>query len=205
MSQSLSVTRNLSQPKESTLNGVWLFIFIELLLFAGLFLLYAVYRYKNGVAFDLASSELSITSGLLNTIIILGGSLGMAYSLIAIKKGNKMAALFWLLNTLFIGFMFLVNRYFEWKGRIDFGLFPGSEDLARLGHGDTLFFGLYFFMTGLHAIHLLAGFAVLIYATTKVNDNTVNTNNYSLVEKTGTYWHLATLIWVLIFPLFYLL
>ncbi|MCT4588669.1 MAG: cytochrome c oxidase subunit 3 [Carboxylicivirga sp.] len=205
MSQSLSMTRNLSQQKESTLSGVWLFIFIELLLFAGLFLLYAVYRYKNGVAFDLASNELSLTSGVLNTIIILGGSLSMAYTTIAIRKGNKMAALFWLLNTLFIGFMFLVNRYFEWKGRIDFGLFPGSEDLARLGHGDVLFFGLYFFMTGLHALHLLAGFVVLIYATAKVNDNGINANNYSFIEKTGTYWHLATLIWVLIFPLFYLL
>lgn len=205
MSQSLSMTRNLSQQKESTLSGVWLFIFIELLLFAGLFLLYAVYRYKNGVAFDLASNELSLTSGVLNTIIILGGSLSMAYTSIAIRKGNKMAALFWLLNTLFIGFMFLVNRYFEWKGRIDFGLFPGSEDLARLGHGDVLFFGLYFFMTGLHALHLLAGFVVLIYATAKVNDNSINANNYSFIEKTGTYWHLATLIWVLIFPLFYLL
>jgi cytochrome c oxidase subunit 3 len=199
------MTRNLSQQKESTLSGVWLFIFIELLLFAGLFLLYAVYRYKNGVAFDLASNELSLTSGVLNTIIILGGSLSMAYTTIAIRKGNKMAALFWLLNTLFIGFMFLVNRYFEWKGRIDFGLFPGSEDLARLGHGDVLFFGLYFFMTGLHALHLLAGFVVLIYATAKVNDNGINANNYSFIEKTGTYWHLATLIWVLIFPLFYLL
>jgi cytochrome c oxidase subunit 3 len=199
------MTRNLSQQKESTLSGVWLFIFIELLLFAGLFLLYAVYRYKNGVAFDLASNELSLTSGVLNTIIILGGSLSMAYTTIAIRKGNKMAALFWLLNTLFIGFMFLVNRYFEWKGRIDFGLFPGSEDLARLGHGDVLFFGLYFFMTGLHALHLLAGFVVLIYATAKVNDNSINANNYSFIEKTGTYWHLATLIWVLIFPLFYLL
>lgn len=205
MSQSLSMTGSLSKQKPFTLSGVWLFIFIELLLFAGLFLLYGVYRYKNTVAFDLAASELSIMSGVLNTIIILAGSLLMSYSLIAIKKGNKMAALFWLLNALFVGFMFLVNRYFEWKGRIDFGLFPGSEELARLGHGDVLFFGLYFFMTGLHAIHLIVGFVGLIYVTGQVNNNTLNANNYSLLEKTGIYWHLATLIWVLIFPLFYLL
>ncbi|MBK3517261.1 cytochrome c oxidase subunit 3 [Carboxylicivirga marina] len=205
MSQSLSMTGNLSKPKETSLSGVWLFIFIELLLFAGLFLLYAVYRYKNGMAFDLAASELSVASGVWNTIIILSGSLVMAFASIAIRKGNKMAALFWLLGVLFIGFMFLVNRYFEWKGRIDFGLFPGSEELARLGHGDVLFFGLYFFMTGLHALHLLAGFVVLIYVTSKVNNNSLGANNYALLDKTGTYWHLATLIWVLIFPLFYLL
>jgi cytochrome c oxidase subunit 3 len=205
MSQSISMTGNLSKPKEASLSGVWLFIFIELLLFAGLFLLYAIYRYKNAVAFDLAASELSITSGVLNTIIILSGSLVMAFTSIAIRKGNKMAALFWLLTTLFIGFMFLTNRYFEWKGRVDFGLFPGSEDLARLGHGDVLFFGLYFFMTGLHALHLLVGFIVLIYVTMQVNNNTLNGNNYSVLEKAGVYWHLATLIWVLVFPLFYLL
>ncbi|MBR8534730.1 cytochrome c oxidase subunit 3 [Carboxylicivirga mesophila] len=205
MSQSLSMAGNLSEKKESTLSGIWLFIFIELLLFAGLFLLYGVYRYKNPVAFDLAAGELSITSGVLNTIIILGASLGMAYSSVAIRKGNKMATLFWLLTTLFIGFMFLVNRYFEWKGRIDFGFFPGSEELARLGHGDVLFFGLYFFMTGLHAIHLLVGFIGLIYVTSRVNNNSLNGGNYALLEKTGSYWHLATLIWVLIFPLFYLL
>ncbi|WP_430814173.1 cytochrome c oxidase subunit 3 [Carboxylicivirga sp. RSCT41] len=205
MSQSLSMTGNLSKSKEASLSGVWLFIFIELLLFAGLFLLYGVYRYKNAVAFDLAATELSVTSGVLNTIIILSGSLVMAFTSIAIRKGNKMAALFWLLTTLFIGFMFLTNRYFEWKGRVDFGLFPGSEELARLGHGDILFFGLYFFMTGLHALHLLAGFVVLIYVTSQVNNNTLNANNYSALEKAGVYWHLATLIWVLIFPLFYLL
>ncbi len=205
MSQSLSMTGNLSKQKESTLSGVWLFLFVELLLFAGLFLLYGVYRYKNAMAFDLAAEELSITSGVLNTIIILAGSLSMAFSSVAIRKGNKMATLFWLLNTLFIGFMFLVNRYFEWKGRIDFGLFPGSEDLTRLGHGDVLFFGLYFFMTGLHAIHLLVGFIGLIYVTSRVNNNTLHASNYTLLEKLGSYWHLATLIWVLIFPLFYLL
>ncbi|WP_439181908.1 cytochrome c oxidase subunit 3 [Carboxylicivirga taeanensis] len=205
MSQSLSMTGNLSKHKATTLSGVWLFIFIELLVFAGLFLLYGVYRYKNGVAFDLAAGELSVTSGVLNTIIILAGSLCMAYSSVAIRKGNKMATLFWLLTTLFIGFMFLVNRYFEWKGRIDYGLFPGSEDLARLGHGDVLFFGLYFFMTGLHAVHLIVGFIGLINVTSRVNNNTLGSKNYSLLEATGIYWHLATLIWVLIFPLFYLL
>ncbi|MCG8581209.1 MAG: cytochrome c oxidase subunit 3 [Bacteroidales bacterium] len=205
MSQSLSMTGNMSKSKEAGLSGVWLFIFIELLLFAGLFLLYGIYRYKNAVAFDLAATELSVTSGVLNTIIILSGSLVMAFTSIAIRKGNKMAALFWLLTALFIGFMFLTNRYFEWKGRVDFGLFPGSEELARLGHGDILFFGLYFFMTGLHALHLLAGFVVLIYVTAQVNNNTLNANNYSALEKAGAYWHLATLIWVLVFPLFYLL
>ncbi len=205
MSQSLSMTGSISQKKESTLSGVWLFIFIELLLFAGLFLLYGVYRYKNPVAFNLAADELSITSGVANTIIILFASLFMAYSTIAVKKGNKMAALFWLLGTLFVGFMFLVNRYYEWKGRVDFGLFPGSEELARLGHGDVLFFGLYFFMTGLHALHLIMGFVYLTYGTVKVNNNTLTAENPALIEKVGAYWHLATLIWVLVFPLFYLL
>ncbi|WP_430811510.1 MULTISPECIES: cytochrome c oxidase subunit 3 [unclassified Carboxylicivirga] len=205
MNQSLSMSGNLSKPREATLSGVGLFIFIELLLFAGFFLLYGVYRYKNVIAFDLAAGELSITSGFVNTLIILAGSLTMAFSGVAIRKGNKMTTLFWLLTTLFMGFMFIVNRYFEWKGRVDFGLFPGSEELTRLGHGDVMFYGLYFFMTGLHLIHLLIGFATLIYVTTKVNNNDLHKNDYAVLDKTGSYWHLATLIWLLVFPLFYLM
>lgn len=204
MSQSLSMTGRLSEKKESTLNGLWLFIFIEILLFAGLFLLYGVYRYQNPIAFNLAAEELSTTSGVMNTIIILLGSLIMAYTTIAIRKRNKMATLFWLLNTLFIGFMFIVNRYFEWKGRIDFGLFPGSEELAQLGHGDVLFFGLYFFMTGLHVLHLVIGFILLTIAAVKVNDNQLD-NSDVFINKVSTFWHIATLIWVILFPLFYLL
>ncbi len=205
MSPSLSMVRGMSQTKESTLNGVWLFIFIELLLFAGLFLLYGVYRYQNQVAFGLAANELSVTSGIINTIILLSGSLTMAMTSLSIRSRNKMLSLLLLITTLFIGFMFLVNRYYEWKGRIEFGLFPGSEELAQLGHGDVLFFGLYFFMTGLHALHLLIGFVILTIATVRINNNSLSADNPDFIDKTGTYWHLATLIWVLVFPLFYLL
>jgi len=205
MSQSLSMNRSMSQTNGATLNGTWLFIFIELLLFAGLFLLYGVYRYQNQIAFNLAATELSISSGVINTIILLSGSFTMAITSISIRSRNKMLSLLLLITTLFIGFMFLVNRYFEWKGRIEFGLFPGSEELARLGHGDVLFFGLYFFMTGLHALHLLAGFVILTMGTVRVNNNTLTADNPDFIDKAGTYWHLATLIWVLVFPLFYLL
>jgi len=199
------MTRGMSQTKESTLSGVWLFIFIELLLFAGLFLLYGVYRYQNPVAFSLAATELSVSSGVINTIILLAGSLTMAMTTLSIRSRNKMLSLLLLMTTLFIGFMFLVNRYYEWKGRVEFGLFPGSEELAQLGHGDVLFFGLYFFMTGLHALHLLVGFVILTLATVRVNNNTLTADNPDFIDKSGTFWHLATLIWVLVFPLFYLL
>ncbi|WP_439184887.1 cytochrome c oxidase subunit 3 family protein [Carboxylicivirga taeanensis] len=185
--------------------GMWLFIFTELLLFAGLFIVYGVYRYLNPVAFHLAAEELSITVGTVNTIILLISSATMAMASTAIRLKNKQLTLLFLLATLFMAFMFMTNKYFEWKGKFGHGIFPGSDDLLRLGHGDTLFFGLYFFMTGLHALHIIVGFILITIVCYRVNNNTLTDNNPVLLDNSGLYWHLVDLIWIFLFPLFYLI
>lgn len=205
MNQTLSITHAVHRDDEGSKIGMWLFIFTELLLFAGLFIVYGVYRHLNPVAFHLAAQELSVTVGTVNTIILLASSACMAMASSAIRMRNKGMTMLMLATTLFIAFMFLVNKYFEWKGKISHGLFPGSDDLLRLGSGDTLFYGLYFFMTGLHALHIIVGFTLILIVTVRVNNNTITSDNPVLLDNSGLYWHLVDLIWIFLFPLFYLI
>ncbi len=205
MSQTITVAHDIHRDDEGSKIGMWLFIFTELLLFAGLFIVYGVYRYLNPVAFHLAAEELNVTVGTLNTVILLCSSATMAMASTAIRMRKKALTLTLLGITLFIAFMFMVNKYFEWKGKFGHGIFPGSEDLLQLGHGDTLFFGLYFFMTGLHALHIIIGFILITIVAVRVNNNSLTSENPVLLDNSGLYWHLVDLIWIFLFPLFYLI
>ncbi len=185
--------------------GMWLFIFTEMLLFVGLFLVYSVYRFENAEAFHLAAKELSVPIGTINTIILLISSMTAAMSITSIQKGNKKLTLILIGTTLVLALVFLVNKYFEWGGKIEHGLYPGSEYLQELGHGDTLFFGLYFFMTGLHAFHIIVGMIILGFVYHRVSNERVNSTDYVFLENGALYWHLVDLIWIFLFPLFYLI
>ncbi len=185
--------------------GMWLFIFTEILLFGGLFIVYSVYRYRFPVEFHLAHEELSVSIGFINTVILLISSMTVAMSITALQLGNKKLTLILLATTMLLAVVFLVNKYFEWGAKIHHDIYPGSEFLMSLSKGDMLFFGLYFFMTGLHALHIIAGLALLGVVFVKIKNGTVNQNRYSLLENGGLYWHLVDLIWIFLFPLFYLI
>lgn len=185
--------------------GMWLFIFTEILLFGGLFIVYSVYRFKHPVEFHMAHLELDVTIGLINTVILLVSSMTVAMSITAMQLGNKKLTLILLAVTLLLALVFLVNKYFEWGAKIHHDIYPGSEFLLSLSKGDMLFFGLYFFMTGLHAIHIIVGMVLLAVVYFKVKKGSVNQQRYSLLENGGLYWHLVDLIWIFLFPLFYLI
>ena len=185
--------------------GMWLFIFTELLLFGGLFIVYTVYRSMNPEAFHLAGQELDVTIGTINTIILLVSSATIAMSITAIQKGNKKLTLFLIGTTIVLAVVFLVNKWFEWGAKFEHGLFPGSEFLEELGTGDIMFFGLYFFMTGLHAFHIIVGMVVLGFMFVYVKKGRLTHDNFQLLENGGLYWHLVDLIWIFLFPLFYLI
>jgi cytochrome c oxidase subunit 3 len=129
----------------------------------------------------------------------------VAMSISALQLGNKKLALILIATTIFLALIFLVNKYFEWGAKIHHDIYPGSDFLMSLSKGDMLFFGLYFFMTGLHAIHIIVGIALLSVTFVKIKSGTVNQERYSLLENSGLYWHLVDLIWIFLFPLFYLI
>lgn len=185
--------------------GMWLFLFTEMLLFGGLFVVYSVYRYRNAQAFHLAADELSVLVGTMNTIILLVSSATIAMSVTAIQKQNKKLALLLLLTTIILGVVFLINKYFEWGHHIKDHIYPGSAVLALRGQGDVLFYGLYFFMTGLHALHIIIGLAFIGVIAGKIYNDSINSTNFVLLENSGLYWHLVDLIWIFLFPLFYLI
>jgi len=185
--------------------GIWLFIFTELLLFGGLFIVYSVYRYLHPEAFHLAAQELNVTVGTINTVILLVSSMTIAMSTTAIQKKDTRATLVLIGITLVLALAFLVNKYFEWGLKIEHGLYPGSPKLETLGQGDLLFFGLYFMMTGLHALHIIVGMVFIAILMVKVKNGKLTHDNFQLLENGGLYWHLVDLIWIFLFPLFYLI
>jgi cytochrome c oxidase subunit 3 len=199
------MTTEIHRDDLASKTGMWLFLFTEMLLFGGLFVVYSVYRYRNAAAFHLAAEELSVFVGTLNTIILLISSATIAMSITAIQKHNKKLTLILLGITVLLGIAFLVNKYFEWGHHISEHIYPGSPALALRGQGDVLFYGLYFFMTGLHALHIIIGLVfICIIGRLIIKDKIVH-DNFVLLENSGLYWHLVDLIWIFLFPLFYLI
>ncbi|RIH64956.1 cytochrome c oxidase subunit 3 family protein [Mariniphaga sediminis] len=186
--------------------GMWFFIFTELLLFGVLFVIYSVYRYMNSDAFHLAALELDTFIGAVNTIILLVSSMTIAMSTTALQKGNKPFTLLLSGITLLLGIVFLVNKYFEWGAKFDHGIYPGSAHLTEtFSQGEILFFGLYFIMTGLHALHIIIGLVLISVTMWKINSGKVHAERAALLENSGLYWHLVDIIWIFLFPLFYLI
>jgi len=185
--------------------GMWLFILSELLLFGGMFILYSVYRYKNPADFYHGSRELDVILGTLNTLILLTSSLTMALSIAAIQKGNRKLSSYLLIATIFFGLLFLLNKGMEWSTKIDHSIYPSSPILLERPKGEILFFGLYYVMTGLHGLHVLVGIAVLSLMLNFLLSGKISQTHFVALENSGLYWHLVDIIWIFLFPLFYLI
>ena len=191
--------------------GMWLFLFTEILLFGGLFLIYAVYRRANAEAFHIASGELSLKFGAINTVILLTSSLTMVLAVSALERGLVGRCLRFLAGTAGLGLVFLVNKAMEWSAKFAHGLYPGNPILEAKPAGEKLFISLYFAMTGLHGVHVLVGIVVIAVSAVLVRraQASVGENAGELyggvVENAGLYWHLVDTIWIFLFPLFYLI
>lgn len=191
--------------RETGTMGMWIFLFTELFLFGGLFLTYAVFRYNHPAEFHQAGLELDTFIGTLNTIVLLISSMTVAMSITAVQKKQNSLALFLLAITTLLALVFMVNKYFEWSHKVHLGIYPGSPVLENMERGELLFYGLYFMMTGLHALHVIIGLVVLFFAAHGIKKGTVTSERPLLLENAGLYWHLVDLIWIFLFPLMYLI
>jgi cytochrome c oxidase subunit 3 len=185
--------------------GLWLFLFSELILFGGMFIIYAVYRFKHPEEFRLAAAELDPFIGTVNTIVLLTSSLTVAMSITAIQQGKKYFSMVLLGTTLILALVFLVIKYYEWAHKISIGIYPQSPDLLTKPPGEILYFGLYYVMTGLHALHVIIGMAVLAVMFVFIAKGKINQHSFVRLEAGGLYWHLVDIIWIFLFPLFYLI
>lgn len=233
----LSIEHAHVDPKGSRI-GMWLFLFTELLLFGGLFLLYAVYRAKFPADFHYAAKNLDLTIAAFNTVLLLTSSLTMVLGVGLLERRQRKASVLFIVLTILMGAVFLVNKYVEWSHKIHLHLYPGSAELADRTMGENIFYGLYYAMTGLHGIHVIAGMIILGFmvamlrrppqrtvavpvetlpgmadknvtgATVTLSyaeDEELDTRRLSRLENAGLYWHLVDLIWIFLFPLFYLI
>lgn len=185
--------------------GMWLFLYTEIILFGGLFVLYAVYLTMHPQDFINGGKELNRIFGLANTVILLISSFAVAAAITAVQKSQKKIALVALGVSLLCGLIFLINKYFEWGHKIHKDIFPNSETLLNGPKGLNIFFGLYYVITGLHGVHIIIGMTVLLVALVYTARDKITPTRYALLENAGLYWHLVDLIWIFIFPLFYLI
>jgi cytochrome c oxidase subunit 3 len=165
--------------------AVWIVIASEALLFAGLFALYTSYRAEYPQAFHAGVVRDLKTVGSINTMILLTSSFAMAWAILRARQGASSRPA--LVVVLLLGSAFLALKLIEWGIHIDDGITPHSG----------LFFTLYYFMTGLHAAHVVAGLALVAWVTARPRLGTM--------ELVGVYWHFVDLVWVFLWPMFYLL
>jgi len=185
--------------------GMWFFLFTEILFFGGMFLLYSIYRYKYSQDFHNAAAAESIVLGTVNTAILLTSSLCIALSISAVRRGERFFSSWLQLVTIVMGVSFLVIKYFEWMAKIDIGIYPDSPVLLKMAGGEILFFGLYYVMTGLHGLHVVAGLVLIGIMLALTVRKRITSNDQGKLENAGLYWHLVDLIWIYLFPLFYLI
>jgi cytochrome c oxidase subunit 3 len=185
--------------------GMWLFICTEILLFGGLFLLYSVYRYKHPGDFHDASLDLSRFDGTLNTLVLITSSLTAALAVHELREGRTSRAKLFIGATLLFALTFLTVKGFEWGAKFEHGLYPNAPHLLGLAKGQILYFGLYFTMTGLHAIHVIVGMGVFGYGLRAISRGRATAQRPILIENAALFWHLVDLIWIFLFPLFYLI
>lgn len=185
--------------------GMWLFLFTEIFFFGILFLVYAVYRSKYQTDFHNASTHLNVTIGAINSVLLIISSIAMSMAILSVKKKDTNLALKFIGASILLAAIFLINKFFEWDHKIALNLYPGSDLMLSLKHGTILFFGLYYFMTGLHALHILIGIILLSLCFQKVQSGKINAENHILLVNITLYWHLVDLIWMFLFPLLYLI
>jgi cytochrome c oxidase subunit 3 len=190
---------------ESAKFGMWLFLATELLLFGVMFCAFAFYRALYLDVFHIASSHLNKVIGAINTVILLFSSYMAALAVDDAKKGNNKGVTRKLWVTIFCGFAFLLIKSYEYYDKWQHGLFPLHENYsANFAHYKS-FFGLYFSMTGIHALHVIIGMFILwFYGIRRSAKDRFSSRYYTPVELGALYWHLVDLIWIYLFPLLYL-
>jgi len=184
--------------------GMWLFLFTELLFFGGMFLLYAVYRGRYAAGFHAAAAEENTYVGAFNTALLLTSSLAMALAVAALRRGRRHLSLLLQGATILMGAGFLAIKSVEWAAKIGRGLYPDSTVLLARSHGEVLFFGLYYVMTGIHGLHVLIGICLIGVTLGLTARGRLSAEQPTLLENTGLFWHFVDVVWIYLFPLFYL-
>jgi len=187
--------------------GMWTFLLTEVLLFGGILTGYAIYRAEHGDAFTAGSARLDFWLGFINTAILIASSLTMALGVHAAEHRRHRLLMFFLAATMLLGAAFLGIKAIEYAHKIHERLLPGPlfAPAAPGARRLELFFSFYFALTGMHALHMLIGIAILAVLLVMVARRPDAPSIHRRIEVTGLYWHFVDIVWIFLFPLLYLL
>lgn len=174
---------------------IWFLIILEIFTFLGAIF---VFLYKRSAAmqeFKIAQQFLNPTIGTLNTIILISSGYFIANSVHYLRNNEFLKATRNTQISLILGLLFIIIKSFEFYSKINLGI----------GVRENTFFTFYWLMTGFHYVHVLFGVGLLAYMQNAIKQKKYNSNNMFDVEASATYWHLCDLIWILIFPILYLI
>ncbi len=205
-----------AQQKESATLGMWTFLATEVMFFGGLFTGFVVYRFTTPEAFAIAADRLSVLLGSINTAVLLTSSLTVALAVRAGQTGDRRAQVRYLLLTMALGTAFLGIKAVEYTMEYHERLVPGRyfstehlkipEDASELVRQRTeMFFVFYFFMTGLHAFHMIIGLGVFAVIAWMAHRGRFTPEYHTPLELSGLYWHFVDIVWVFLYPLLYLI
>jgi cytochrome c oxidase subunit 3 len=221
---------SMEQQNETTSFGMWLFLLTEIMFFGGLFTAYLIYRNWYYPAFVAASHTLNIFEGSLNTLVLITSSFTMAMGVWCAETKRSKGLVLSLVATLILGLGFLgikADEYHEKyvKDHIPGHAFPGHNfspigfihpDQEAVKQGEQplapdmaakteVYFSLYFAMTGMHALHMIIGIALLCGMLFKAMRGGYMDGHIAFVENFGLYWHFVDIVWIFLFPLLYLI
>jgi len=202
---------DMGQQHEAGSLGMWVFLVTEIMFFGGLFATYTIYRALYLPSFEIGSRLLNVKFGAVNTVILIGSSLTMALAIHAAQTGKRQATVVYLILTMILGAAFLFLKFnFEWTADYHEHVVPGFGFFVRPEWGAAgphvpMFFCFYFFMTGLHALHMIIGFSILGVLTWMAHRGRFTPEYYAPLEISGLYWHFVDIVWIFLFPLLYLI
>jgi len=171
---------------------MWAFVLFEAFVFTAYFTVYVVSRARSPELFLSSQAHLDLRIGVFNTLVLLASSWSMARCVGAARDRSFEAALRNAFLTLLFGLVFLVSKVREWAVEIDQGFTFTSDEFSSF----------YYFLTGIHFLHLLIGLVVLGVA---VHELRSPRRSQEIVETCATYWHTIDFLWVLIFALLYVM
>jgi nitric oxide reductase NorE protein len=193
--QALNHDSLIGQRKLAGDEGVWFFISADITMFAVFFLLFMLERYKAVELFEQSRRHLDPLLGALNTLILLSSSWLVALAVHSARAGRRQAVNRYLTLGMLVGAGFAVSKIFEYWLKISAGITMMTND----------FFMFYFALTGLHFLHFLVGMVVLAVCLAKSRSDALDEHFIVWIESSGCYWHMVDLLWIVLFPMLYLL
>lgn len=188
--------------------GMWLFLATEVLLFAGLFCAYAIFRMKYPEAWQHGSHHLDWRWGGLNTVVLLYSSYTIASAIRNAQLNQQAKLQLNLAITWVCALAFLVIKFtFEYGPKWAEGKRPGKLfDYPFAQHPmEQMWWSVYYCATGIHATHVAIGMALIAWLIWRARKHAFGPTHYTAVETVGLYWHIVDMIWIFLFPLLYLI